>query len=38
MNWKKIALWAVVVIAVLKFSTQIKAAVAGVPVVGKFIA
>ncbi len=37
MNWKKIALWAVVVIVVLKFSAQIKAAVSGVPGVGKLI-
>ena len=38
MNWKRIAIYAAVVVAVLKFSTQIKAAVANVPFVGKFVA
>lgn len=37
MNWKRIALYAVAVIVVLKFSTQIKAAVSGIPFVGKVV-
>lgn len=37
MNWKRIAIYAAAVILVLKFSAQIKAAVAQVPVVGKFV-
>lgn len=37
MPWKKIALWAVVVVLVLRFSTQIRGALAGVPLVNKVI-
>jgi hypothetical protein len=37
MNWKKIALWAVVVVLVLRFAPQIRAALSGVPLVNKVI-
>jgi hypothetical protein len=37
MNWKKWAVYAVLVIVVLKFSAQIKAALANVPVINKVV-
>jgi hypothetical protein len=37
MNWKRIALYAAIVIVVLRFSTQIRSAVAGVPLINKVV-